>query len=203
MRETRVQSQVRKVPWRRKWLPSTLTWRISWQGSLAWCCLWGCRVRRDWATNAFLMNLVKQIVGQDAAVTNFVVVHLLSHVPLCDPMDCSAPGFPVLHHPPELAQTHVHWVGDATQPSHPLLSPSPPALNLSQHQGLFQWVENYSLKSICLKLNTILSNCWIQVSMKPALDIYKKPKFASRKAIVLINKYINDEVLSTATKVVQ
>ena len=56
---------------------------------------------------------------------------------LRDPMDCSTPGFPVLHHLPELAPTHVHWVGDAIQPSHPLLPPSPPAFNLSQHQGLF------------------------------------------------------------------
>ena len=52
-------------------------------------------------------------------------------------MDCSAPGLPVLHHLPELAQTHVHCVGDAIQPPHPLSSPSPPALNLSQHQGVF------------------------------------------------------------------
>ena len=59
---------------------------------------------------------------------------------LWDRMDCSTPGFPVHHQLPELAQTHVHWVGDAIQPSHPLLSPSPPAFNLSQHQGLFQWV---------------------------------------------------------------
>ena len=50
------------------------------------------------------------------------------------PMDCSTPGFLVLHHLPELAQTHVHWVSDAIQPSHPLSSPSPPAFNLSQHQ---------------------------------------------------------------------
>ena len=53
-------------------------------------------------------------------------------------MDCSTPGFPVLHHLLEFAQTHVHRVDDAIQPSHPLSSPSPPALNLSQHQGLFQ-----------------------------------------------------------------
>ena len=57
---------------------------------------------------------------------------------LCDPTDCSMPGFPVLHHPLELAQTHVHWIGDAVQPAHPLLSPSPPAFNLFQHQGVFQ-----------------------------------------------------------------
>ena len=55
---------------------------------------------------------------------------------LCDPMDCSTAGFPVFHYPLELAQTHVHQVSDAIQPSHPLSSPSPPAFNLSQHQGL-------------------------------------------------------------------
>ena len=59
---------------------------------------------------------------------------------LCDPIDCSIPGFPVLHYLLEFVQTPVHWVGDATQPSHPLSPPSPPALNLSQHQGIFQWV---------------------------------------------------------------
>ena len=59
---------------------------------------------------------------------------------LCDPMNCSKPGIPVLRNLPEFAQTHVHRVGDVIQPSHPLSSPSPPALNLSQHQGLFQWV---------------------------------------------------------------
>ena len=56
---------------------------------------------------------------------------------LCDPMDCSTPGFPVHHQLPELTQTHVHRVGDTIQPSHPLSSPSPPAFSLSQHQGLF------------------------------------------------------------------
>ena len=61
---------------------------------------------------------------------------------LCNPMDCSMPGFPALHHLAELAQTHVHWVSDAIQPSHPLSSPSPPAFNLSQHQGLFQRVSS-------------------------------------------------------------
>ena len=60
---------------------------------------------------------------------------------LCSPMDCSTPGLPVHHQPPELTQTHVHWVGNAIQPSHPLLSPSP-ACNLSQLQGLFKWVDS-------------------------------------------------------------
>jgi len=59
---------------------------------------------------------------------------------LCDCMDYGMPGFAVLHHLPEPAQTRVHWVSDATQPSHPLSSSCPPAFNLSQHQGLFQWV---------------------------------------------------------------
>ena len=61
---------------------------------------------------------------------------------LCNPMDCSTPGFPVHHQLPELTQTHVHQVSDAIQPCYPLLSPSPPTLNLSQHQGLFQWVSS-------------------------------------------------------------
>ena len=57
---------------------------------------------------------------------------------LCDPMNCSTPGFPVHHQLPEFTQTHVHWVSDAIQSSHPLLSPSPPAFNLSQDQSLFK-----------------------------------------------------------------
>ena len=61
---------------------------------------------------------------------------------LCNPMDCSTPGLPVHRQLLELAQTHVHRVSDAIQPSHLLLSPSPPAFNLSQHQGFFQWVSS-------------------------------------------------------------
>ena len=61
---------------------------------------------------------------------------------LCDPMNCSTPGLLVHHHLPESTQTHVHWVRDAIQPSHPLSSPSAPAPNPSQHQSLFQWVNS-------------------------------------------------------------
>ena len=57
-------------------------------------------------------------------------------------MDCTTPGLPVHHQLLELTQTHVHWVGDAIQPSHPLSSPFPPTFNLSQHQGLFQWLSS-------------------------------------------------------------
>ena len=64
---------------------------------------------------------------------------------LCDPMDHSTLGLPVHHQLLELAPTHVGWVGDAIQPPHPLLSPFPPAFNLSQHQSLFQWVSSSHL----------------------------------------------------------
>ena len=60
----------------------------------------------------------------------------------CNPMNCSTPGLPVHHQLPEFTQTHIHWVSDAIQPSHPLSSPSPPAPNPSQHQSLFQWVSS-------------------------------------------------------------
>ena len=70
---------------------------------------------------------------------------------ICDPMDCSTRGFPVIHPLPELTQTHVHWVGDAIQPSHSLSSPSP-AFSLSQHQGLFQWVSSLHQVAIVLEL---------------------------------------------------
>ena len=61
---------------------------------------------------------------------------------LCDPMDCNTPGLPVHYHLPEFTQTHVHWVEDNIQPSYPLLPSSPPAFNLSQHQGHFKWVSS-------------------------------------------------------------
>ena len=76
-----------------------------------------------------------QPLSSDQVDVAFGSVQSLSRVRLCNPMDCSTPGFPVRHQLTDLAQTHVHWVGDAIQPSHLLSSPSP-ALNLSQHQGL-------------------------------------------------------------------
>ena len=72
---------------------------------------------------------------------------------LCNPMDCSTPGLPVHHQHPEFTQTHVHWVSDAIYTSHPLLSPSPPAFNLSQHQGLFQWVSSSHQVAKVLAIN--------------------------------------------------
>ena len=78
--------------------------------------------------------------------TLFHSVQFISVAQLCptlwDPMNCSMPDLPVHHQLPESSQTHIHWVSDAIQPSHPLSSPSPPAFNLSQNQGLFKWVSS-------------------------------------------------------------
>ena len=83
----------------------------------------------------YILNLYNQSINSISSVAQ-------SYPTLCDPMNPSTPGLPVHHQLPEFTQTHVHWVGDATQPSHPLLSPYPPAPNPSQHQGLFQWVNS-------------------------------------------------------------
>ena len=81
---------------------------------------------------------------------------------LCDPMDCSMPGFPVHHQLLELAQTHVHLVDDAIQPSHPLSSPSLPAFNLYQHQGLWRWYgeKGTLLHSWRMQIGPLLSLLW-------------------------------------------
>ena len=89
----------------------------------------------------FMTQLSHLYVTTGKTISQFSLV-IQSCPTLCNPMDCSTPGFPVHHQLLELTQTHVHPVGDAIQPSHPLSSPSPPAFNLSQHQGLFQGVSS-------------------------------------------------------------
>ena len=85
---------------------------------------------------------------------------------LCNPMDYSMPGFPVLPHLPEFAQTHVHWLNEAMQPSPPQSPPSPPALNLSQHRGLLQW-----LGSPQQVLENLLPKYWsFRFSMSPSCE---------------------------------
>ena len=79
---------------------------------------------------------------------------------LCDPMNCSTPGLPVHQQLPESTQTHVHWVSDAIQPSHPLLSPSPPTFNLYQHQGLFKWVSSLHQMAKGLEFQLKQSSQW-------------------------------------------
>ena len=86
---------------------------------------------------------------------------------LCDPMNHSTPGLPVHHQLPEFTQTHVHWVGDAIQPSHPLSSPSPPARSPSQHQGLFQWVD--SLHTVDIQKSLIDENWTYWISWKSSV----------------------------------
>ena len=87
----------------------------------------------------YLFCLIASLLGDQPTVKDKFSSVPHSCLTLCNPMDCSMLGFPV-HQIPELAQTHVHQVGDAIQPFHPLSFPSPPAFSLSQHQGLFQWV---------------------------------------------------------------
>ena len=89
-------------------------------------------------------------------VLEFDVKGFFFSMTLCDPMDRSTPGFPVLHHLLEFVQTDVCWV-DAIQPSHSLLSPSPPAFNLSQHPGLFQWVGSSHQVVKLLELQLLLN----------------------------------------------
>ena len=128
------------------------------QSNSQWSCTWHCQWFSTLTTQLHdlescqwvrcpdpTQNLLSQTlqsggVGLDILFFFFFFPVQFSSVALCDPMDCSMPGFPVHHQLPELAQTHVHRVGDAIQPSHPLSSPSPPALNLLQHQDLSQWV---------------------------------------------------------------
>ena len=87
---------------------------------------------------SFPLNNISLTYFHDNIYGTIVIVN--SCPTLCNPMDCSTASFPVLHHLPEFAQTYVHGIGDAIQPSHPLLPPSSPAFNLSQLQSLFQWV---------------------------------------------------------------
>ena len=101
-------------------------------------------INRITETTAETHKHMKSLLIKTLIITSgmVIVVRFLSHVWLCDPRDCSVPGFHVLHYLPEFAQIDVHWVGDEIQPSHPLSSPSPLACNLSQHQGLFQRVSS-------------------------------------------------------------
>jgi len=112
---------------------------------------------------------------------------------LCDPMNHSTPGLPVHHQLLEFTQTHDHWVNDAIQPTHPLLSPSPPALNLSQHQGLFQWVSSFtsggqsigvSASASVLPMNIqywfpLQLTGWISLPSKGLSRVFSKSQFKS------------------------
>ena len=105
-------------------------------------------------------------------------------------MDCSIPGFPAFHYLPEFAQTHVHWVDDAIQPSHPQLPPSPPAFNLSQPQDLFQWVGSSqhvasvgaSASALVLSLNIQI---WFPCCPRDSQESSPAPQFKSVDSLAL------------------
>ena len=105
--------------------------------SLAVLSMGSQRLRHNWVTE---LNCSVHYVTDVLMSLQFSSV-AESYLTLCDPMNCSTPGLPVQHQFPEPTQTHVHWVSHAIQPSHPLSSSSP-AFNLSQHQGLFQWINS-------------------------------------------------------------
>ena len=112
--------------------------------------LWGIFLTRDWTHISYISCIDGWILYHWATwethFTYIVSVQFSSVIQLCptlcNPIDCSMPGFSVYHQLLELTQTHVHQVSDAIQPSHPLSSPSTPAFNLSRYQGLFQWVSS-------------------------------------------------------------
>ena len=101
-------------------------------------------------------------------------------------VECSTPAFPVFHCLLEFAQTLVHWVDEAIQPSHPLLSPSPPSPNLSQHQGLFQGVSslNQVAKVLQLKVNLELFSSYTKQKVKTMGQIYSKDKKLKKFSMV-------------------
>ena len=100
------------------------------------CCTSKCQVTHlRFDSSTFFCPCSALSVSQFHSITQ-------SCLTLCNPMDCSMPTFPVLHHLPDFVQAHIHWVSEAIQSSDSLSSPSPPAFNLSQLQGLFQWVSS-------------------------------------------------------------
>ena len=108
-------------------------------------CLWNPMDRGAWQATVYRVSKswtgLSDLTTKRCSTVQFSSVAQLC-LTLCNPMDCITPGLPVHHQFPEFTQTHVHWVSDAIQSSHPLSSPSPPAFSHSQHQGLFRWVRS-------------------------------------------------------------
>ena len=152
MQETRVRSLDQENPLEKEmatWV-SILAWEIPWTEEPGRLQSMGLqRVGHNWATNISSQNILATILRYQLNPKEMHISLLLLFIAqlcltLCDPIDCSTPGLPVLHYLLEFAQTHVHCIGDAIQLSHPLWSPSPHSFNLSQHQGIFQWVSTLS-----------------------------------------------------------
>ena len=116
------------------------------QEMLVWVDGWKKFPANSFSYKAHPWGITSTCFSNSSKQTGGLSVQFNSVTRLCptlwDPMDCSMPGLPVHHQLPEFIQTHVHWVGDAIQTSHPLSSPSPLVFSLFQHQGLFQWVSS-------------------------------------------------------------
>ena len=123
-----------------EWTSSGRWWRIGKPGVLQ--SMGSQRVRHSWATEHSDKSLHWYCHNVEQCGVSSVVVQSLLCLTLWDPRDCTMPGFLVLHYFLEFVQTHVHWVSHAIQSSHPLSPISASAVNLSQHQGLFQWVSS-------------------------------------------------------------
>ena len=132
------------ILWRRSWHPTPvfLPRNSHGQRSLASYSAWSHKeLDTTERLTLSLSTFIKHLLCARLLLVQFCSVAQLCPT-LCDPMNHSTPGLPVHHQLPEFTQTHVHRVGDAIQPSHPLSSPFPPAPNPSQHQSLFQWVNS-------------------------------------------------------------
>ena len=123
------------------WSPSILGSRCFDLGYQDFTFSWIFMQNGEWTEFVYVSDFFLLVVLEIHSCCQFSSVSQ-SCPTLCNPMHCSTPDFPVHHQLPELTQTHVHRVCDAIQPSHPLSSPSPPAFNLSQQQGLFKWVSS-------------------------------------------------------------
>ena len=115
---------------------------------------------------------------------------------LCDPMNRSMPGLPVHHQLPEFTQTHVHRVGDAMHPSHPLSSPSPPAPNPSQHQTLFQWVNSSHEVAKVLEFQSFQRNPRVDLLQNGLAGSPCSPRDSQESSPTPQLKSINSSVLS-------
>ena len=118
--------------------PYSFSWCSSFKCYISLPCFHGSSLYKS-QTPHYLRGIHKMTLLH---YSSLISVQSLSCVWLCDATDCSVPSFPVHYQLQKFTQAHVHQVGDASHPSHPLSSPSPPALNLSQHQGLFKWVSS-------------------------------------------------------------
>ena len=134
---------------------------------------------------------------------------------LCNPVDCSMPGLPVYCQLLEFTQTHVHWVSDVIHPPHPLSSPSPPAFNLSQHQGVFKWVSSSHQVDKVLQFQLQYQSCseysgliyfridWLDLLMSKGLSrvfsntTLQKHQFFGAQLYLQSNSHIHTRLLET------